>query len=166
MFMTVHPLRTMTTSSADARLVVKIFRKLAEFRRDYDETVLHELAAMLCRRMSERQADMVMSDALVMDNEIRFRLPAGLSLHEDCSGFPCPDAQALMTLIAHAGDCDHSLAAVAAEELGIENHRILRKCASVLALSLAQGGIEIGWGAAPRAMRMETSSSTDLDLRL
>ena len=38
---------------------------------------------MLCRCMPETQADKVMSDALAMDNELRFRLPRGLSLDDD-----------------------------------------------------------------------------------
>ncbi|MBV8448603.1 MAG: hypothetical protein JO094_00020 [Hyphomicrobiales bacterium] len=165
--MIIHPLNESTTQSSDAHLVLEIFRKLAEFRIDYDETCLHELFATLRRHMPEHHADQVMSDALVMDNEIRFRLPGGLSLDEDEAGFPGPDAQALMRLIAHAGATDHSLAAQAAEELGIENHRILRKCASVLASSLAQGGIEIGWeAAAPVGMPVKTGGSSDIDFRL
>ncbi|MBV9567426.1 MAG: hypothetical protein JO172_04750 [Hyphomicrobiales bacterium] len=164
--MTVHPLNEMATPASNARLVSEIFRKLAEFRIDYDETYLHELFAMLRRRMPERQADRVMSDALAMDNEIRFRLPDGLSLGEDDAGFPSPEAQALTRLIAYAGATDHSLAAAAAEELGIENHRILRKCASVLASSLAQGGIEIGWEAASVAIPMKARGSSDVDFRL
>jgi hypothetical protein len=166
--MTVHLLRAMTSASADVRLVAEIFRKLAEFRRDYDESVLQELVAMLRRRMSERQADKVMCDALAMDNELRFRLPAGLSLHRNETGLPCADARALITLIAHACDPDDSLAATAAEELGVRNHRVLRKCASVLALSLAQGGLEIGWEAPPAMQmeQMEARASPDVDLRL
>ena len=164
--MTVHPRNEMTTQSSNDRLVGEIFWKLAEFRKDYNETFLHELFAMLCRRMSERQADKVISDALAMDNEVRFRLPGGLSLDENNAGFPSSDVQALTRLIACAGAKDHSLAAAAAEELGIENHRILRKCASVLASSLAQGGIEIGWEAAPLAISMKARGSSDVDFRL
>ena len=164
--MSVHPLDEIATRSADAQLIGAIFRKLAQFREDYDERFLHELFAMLRRRMPEHQADKVMSDALAMDNEIRFRLRGGLSLDEDGLDFPCPHAQALTRLIAHAGARDHSLAAAAAEELGIENHRILRKYASVLASSLAQGGIEIGWEGAPATMPMTARGTPDVDFRL
>jgi hypothetical protein len=164
--MTVHPLNEMTTRSADARLIGTLFRKLAQFREDYDERYLHELFAMLRRRMPEQQADKVMSDALALDNEIRFRLPDGLLLEEDDPDFPCARAQALTRLISHAGAGDHGLAAAAAEELGIENHRILRKYASVLASSLAQGGIEIGWDAGPETMPMTARGTPDVDFRL
>jgi hypothetical protein len=165
--MTVHSLPEMTATSSDARFIAAIFRKLAEFREDYDERYLHELAAMLCRYMPETQADKVMSDALAMDNELRFRLPRGLSLNDDDDDtFTPADAEALTRLIAHAGATDHSLAAAAAEELGIENHRILRKCASVLALSLAEGGIEIGWEAPPAAMQTNACGARDVDFRL
>jgi hypothetical protein len=155
-----------TARSADARLIGAIFCKLAQFREDYDERFLHELFAMLCRRMPAHQADKVMSDGLAMDNEIRFRVPRGLSLDEDEADFPGPHLQALTRLIAHAGATDHSLAAAAAEELGIENHRILRKCASVLASSLAQGGIEIGWEAEPATLPMTARGAPDVDFRL
>jgi hypothetical protein len=72
----------------------------------------------------------------------------------------------LTRLIAHAGARDHSLATAAAEELGIENHRILRKYASVLASSLAQGGIEIGWEGAAATMPMTARGTPDVDFRL
>jgi hypothetical protein len=163
--MTVHAFREMTRAPADAGLIIEIFGKLVEFRRDYDETVLHDLAVILRARMSEPQADKAMCDALAMDNEIRFRLPAGLSLREEETGFPCTDTRALMKLIAHAGDPDHSLAAAAAEELGVQSHRILRKCASVLALSLAHGGLEIGWADAP-TKALETRAAPGAELHL
>lgn len=164
--MTVHALNEIARQSADARLIGTVFRKLAQFREDYDERYLHELFTTLCRRMPEQQADKVLSDALAMDNEIRFRLPGGLWLEEDNPAFPCPCVQALTRLIAHAGVSDHGLAAVAAEELGIENHRILRKYASVLASSLSQGGIEIGWDGAPDTLPMTLGRTPDVDFRL
>ena len=164
--MTIHALKEIAKRSADACLIGTLFRKLAQFRKDYDERYLHELFATLCRRMPEQQADKVMSDALAMDNEIRFRLPGGLALEEDNPEFPCPRANALTRLIAHAGAAEHGLAAAAAEELGIENHRILRKYASVLAWSLAQGGIEIGWDGAPDTLPMTIGRTRDVDFRL
>ncbi len=163
--MTVHVLDE-KARSADARLIGAIFRKLAQFREDYDERWLHELFAMLCRRMPAPQADKVMSDALAMDNEIRFRLPQGVFQDEDDLDFSSPRIEALTRLIAHAGTSDHSLAAVAAEELGIENHRILRRCASVLASSLAQGGMEIGWEAEAAPLPMTLRGAPDVDFRL
>jgi hypothetical protein len=164
--MTVHVLDETTARPAAARLIGDIFRKLAQFREDYDERFLQELFAMLCCRMSAGRADKVMSDALAMDNEIRFRLPDGLSLDEDDLDFPGQHVQALTRLIAHAGAADHNLVAAAAEELGIENHRILRKCASVLASSLAQGGIEIGWESEPATLPMTARAAPDADFRL
>jgi len=164
--MTVHALNEFAKQSTDARLIVTVFRKLAQFREDYDERYLHELFATLCRRMPEEQADKVMSDALAMDNEIRFRLPDGLSLEEDDPAFPCPHARALQRLVAHAGAAEHDLAAAAAEELGIENHRILRKYAGVLASSLTRGGVEIVWDGAADNLPMTLGRMPDADIRL
>jgi hypothetical protein len=164
--MTIQLLNETRTRATADRLIGAIFRKLAQFREDYDEIFLHELLAMLCPLMPEQQADKVLSDALAMDNEIRFRLPGGLSLDEDDMSFPCPRTRALTRLIAHAGANHHSLASAAAEELGIENHRILRKYASVLASSLAQGGIEFGWEVAPAGMPMASRETPDADFRL
>ena len=163
--MTVHTLPRMEVLPPNARLVAEIFRGLAVFRKDYDETILQELVARLRRHMPEGDADKVMSDALTMDNEIRFRLPSGLALRETGAGFASPAEKALMTLIGHAEEPDDMLARAAAVELGIENHRVLRKCASLLARSLTQAGIEIEWGAAPAAMQMAACGSPYVDIR-
>jgi hypothetical protein len=152
------------------RLVAEIFRKLAVFRKDYDGAVLQELAATLRRHMGEHQADKVMSDALVMDNEIRFRRPAGLILWPAGGKLAGAQEEALLALIRHADAAHDILAVAAAEELGIENHRVLRKCASLLARSLAQGGVDLGWGVAQTAMQiargLPLSGSSQADMRL
>jgi hypothetical protein len=145
-------------------VVIDIFRRLAEFRVDYEEAVLHGLATMLRRHMPESAADMVISDALTMDNEIRFRLPAGLSLRELAEFGASADETDLLTLIRHSADTDDRHAAEAAERLGIMHHRILRSCARLLERSLRQGGVEIEWEAAPTALRGAAVASSPADM--
>ncbi|SEC14662.1 hypothetical protein SAMN05444161_0595 [Rhizobiales bacterium GAS191] len=151
--MTLHVFSPAPAAPHAARLVLDIFRRLAAFREDYDEAVLHGLAAMLRRHMPEGAADKVTSDALVMDNEIRFRLPAGLAMQPQGEFRATHEEAALLSLVRHADDADDRLAVEAAERLGIVYHRVLRNCARMLARSLRQGGVETEWEAAPAAMR-------------
>jgi hypothetical protein len=144
--------------------VLDIFRRLAEFRAEYDEAVLFSLATVLRHLMPESAADKVMSDGLTMDNEIRFRLPAGLSLREPGELGASTDEADLLALVRHSADMDDRLAGEAAERLGIVHHRILRSCARVLERSLKQGGVEIEWEAAPRVLPGAAAASSSVEM--
>jgi hypothetical protein len=160
--MTIRTTPQRETPSAKVRFIAEIFRTLALFRKDYDERLLQELAATLRRRMSDEEADRIMSDALVMDNEIRFRLPAGLALEKVGATSVSADERALAALIVDADDPEG--AATAAEVLGIAQHRVLRQCASLLAGSLRRAGIETEWGATPATVQM-VSGRPYVDMR-
>jgi hypothetical protein len=152
--MTVHAFPRRGFLPRNAGLTVEIFRRLAKFREGYDEAILQELAEMLRRHMEEDEADQIMSDALALDNEIRFRLPCGLAVQDAGEGHAGAGEEALVTLIGHAEDGDAIMAVAMAERLGVENHHVLLELASALARSLKRGGIEIEWGSARAAMRM------------
>src|SRR6478672_5432666 len=85
-----------------AALMIDVFRGLSAFRSSSDERVLQELFAKLCEHMAEDAADRVLSAALALDNEIRFRMPCGLSLREQGDDPASPHEKALIILVAHA----------------------------------------------------------------
>ena len=140
-------------------LTIELFRGLFEFRQSYDELILQSLFAMLRERLTEREADKVLSDALALDNEIRFRLPCGLAVYDPSDDFASPDEEALVLMIAHAEDHGDPIGAVMAERLGITCHHVLRGCASTLAQSLKQAGIEIEWGHVPARLGLASATA-------
>jgi hypothetical protein len=150
--MTVRALPQRKLLPPHVALTIELFRGLSEFRQDYDGTILESLFAMLCEHMTGDEADKILSDTLALDNEIRFRLPCGLAVHDPGDDFASPDEEALVTLIARAEDHGDPTAALMAERLGIASYHALRECASSLARSLRQAGIETEWEHAPAAM--------------
>ena len=129
--------------TANERRIADLFRRLGKFREDCDAAILDEIALGLRLRMSEAQADQVMSDAVLVDNELRFRLAGGIDLNKPGDQFATADEDALVTLI---GAATHDfVAVVAAERLGIDNHRVLRQAAALLLRSLERGGFGVGW---------------------
>jgi len=145
--MTVDAFGSLPSLPPKARLVVEIFRRLAAFREDYDEAVLRGLMTVLCRHMAAAEADKVMSDVMIMHNEICFRVPRGLAFNDPGDAFASAHERALLLLIAHAAEpSDDEAAAEAAEALGIDSHRVLRICASLVARSLAGGGVDVASG--------------------
>jgi hypothetical protein len=126
-----------------AMMVAEIFRKLSAFRKDYDETVLDDIAAMLHRCMSAANADTLMRDALVMDNELRFRRPGGLKLHGMGHSSLSADEGLLLALIAASHVARSAPAMAMAKRLGVENGRVLWQAATAVARDLARAGIDV-----------------------
>ncbi|MEJ1938272.1 hypothetical protein WDZ92_49390 [Nostoc sp. NIES-2111] len=58
---------------ANAALVVNLFRRFNKFRSSYNQAHLAAAAETLRDRVGERHADAVMSDAIMLDNELRLR---------------------------------------------------------------------------------------------
>jgi hypothetical protein len=149
--MTVHILSGNGATARHVAPPIEIFRWLSEFRQGGGEGLLQDLFDRLRLRMGEVEADRVMSDALALDNEIRFRRPGGLELRPRGDVFLSADEAALAALIGHAHDL--AIAPAMAEKLGIGSHDILRQHAASFAGSLREGGIEYEWeGAATAAM--------------
>jgi hypothetical protein len=155
--MTVHALPPRKLPSRkflplEVTLTAEIFRRLSEFREDYGEAILQSLFGLLRQHMSEEDADRIMSDALTLDNEIRFRLPCGLSMLSSGEDFLSTDEEALVALLGHVGDPDGAMAIAMAERLGIGSHQVLRECACGLARSLEHAGIRLDHRSPPPAM--------------
>jgi hypothetical protein len=140
-----------------ATIVVETFRKLAEFHEDYDETVLSDIAAMLGQRMSPAGADLLLRDALVMDNELRFRRPGGLTLRMPGDASLSEDESAHLRLIAVSDDVDDTAAMAMAERLGVRHSRVLRRAAGVLARHLDRAN---GANEAPNARSPVASTAS------
>jgi hypothetical protein len=157
--MMVRALRQGKLLPPNVALTVELFRGLFEFRQNYDELILQCLFAMLRESVTEHDADKILSDALVLDNEIRFRLPCGLAMYEPGDDFASPDEEALVLMIAHAEDHGDPIGAVMAERLGIKCHHVLRGCASTLAQSLKQAGIEIEWRHVPARLGLASAAA-------
>jgi hypothetical protein len=105
--------------------------------------------------MSEVEADQVMSEALALDNEIRFRLPDGLRMRARGDVLSSTDEAALAALIAYADDS--AMAIAMAGKLGVGSHDIMRQHALALTLSLRRGGVQIEWESAPTAAMAVTA---------
>ena len=151
--------RTSEFLPPNVALTAEILRTLSKFREGYDERVLQGLFEMLCRLMTEGHADKIMSDALALDNEIRFRLPLGLDFGEPGDECASKDEEVLITLVGHAEKAAGVTAAAMADKLGIGNHQTLRERACALARSLRLAGVEIEWGRTPPPTPMEARAA-------
>jgi hypothetical protein len=158
--MSVRVLPEAEVLSPPVALSIELFRALAEFRQAYDEGILQDLFARLRRLTDEKAADEILANALALDNEIRFRMPAGLALRDQDDELVSPDEEALATLIGLAEEEDNPAVIAMAERLGIENHHVLRACASALARSLRRAGIEIELGGGPAVMPVTAYTAT------
>ena len=126
-----------------AMMVVEIFRKLSEFRQDYDKAPLDDILAMLRCSMSTANADTLMRDALLMDNELRFRRPGGLDLHGTGHSSLSADEGLLLALIQVSDGPKSAPAMAVTKRLGVENGRVLWQAAIAVARDLVRAGIDV-----------------------
>lgn len=64
------------------RFVLELFRHMAVFRTTYDEEALQSAARHVERRLGREQADEVMADAVLLDNELRCQTAVTLAFEE------------------------------------------------------------------------------------
>jgi hypothetical protein len=103
------------TAAPAAMMIVEVFRRLSEFRRDYDETTLDDIAAMLGCFMSAANADTLMREHMTGHSSL-----------------------------IQASDGSESAPAIAATtRLGVENGRVLWQAAIAVARDLVRAGIDV-----------------------
>ena len=130
-------------ATSERDFVVEVFRKLSEFRQDYDEATLDDILAMLRCSMSTANADTLMRDALLMDNELRFRRPGGLDLHGTGHSSLSADEGLLLALIQASDGPTSAPAMAVTKRLGVENGRVLWQAAIAVARDLVRAGIDV-----------------------
>ena len=143
--MTVHFLPQVEARilSGQPLMVIAIFRTLDLFRRDYDPDHLRRLSDRLARDLMPAIADSLVSDAILVDNELRLRA-GGFVFFLDDTPTASLDEAALLTMLAAMQEGDRPRAWQAGIQIGILQPRMLLILAHRLACKLAQAGVSLG----------------------
>jgi hypothetical protein len=126
-----------------AVLVVNLFRRFDRFRRSYNQVHLDAAAEALRTRVGERHADAIMSDAIMMDNELRLRTAGRLAFLSDASPTASTDELALVGIVAAMQAGQSRKAGEYALQLEILQARSLIMLAYRLGARLAEAGISL-----------------------
>ncbi|MCP8937262.1 hypothetical protein NK718_01935 [Alsobacter sp. SYSU M60028] len=129
-----------------ALFVVNLFRRFDRFRHGYDQAHLDAADASVRERLGERSADGVMSDALMVDNELRLRTSGAFSFNPDGSPQATPDELSLLSMIAAMQTGHYRVAAECAVELDIIQSRTMLMLAHRLGSRLAAAGLRLDTG--------------------
>lgn len=125
--MSVHPLPQVAglLLQADALAIADMFRRFDRFRGDYDAAHLAAVSARLAGIMAGPSADAVISEALLVDGEIRLRANGRFVFFNEGAPTASADEAALLNLIAAMQSADYTAAAEAAIQLQILQARAL-----------------------------------------
>lgn len=142
---------------ANAALIVNLFRRFNKFRSGYSQTHLDAASEMLRARVGERHADAIMSDAIMMDNELRLRTAGRFVFLADSSATASADELALVGIVSAMQAGQSRKAGEYALQLEVFQARALMMLAYRLGARLAEAGLtldpaalEIDIDAAPR----------------
>jgi hypothetical protein len=141
----------------NASVVIRVFRKLDLFRRDYQSSHLQELVNALAGTLQLEAADAIVSESLMLDNELRLRATGTIAFFPADAPTASHDEAALLNLIAGMQHGDYRRAAHAAVQLEILQSRMLLILAHKLGRRLAEAGIRLDGvytGAVPPAGSM------------
>jgi hypothetical protein len=127
-----------------ARLVLTIFRQLDEFRLDYRQEHLETLAGLLAEKLDPEKADGVLSDALLLDNELRSRSATTFAFFPLEAPTASADEARLVNLLSAMQRGQYRRAAEAAVELEILQTRMLLVLAYRLARRLLEANVDLG----------------------
>ncbi len=149
--MSVHPLPQVAglLLPSDAMLVADAFRRFERFRSDYDSRHLNVVSRRLCAAMCPDLADAVISDALLVDSEIRMRAKGPFVCFNEGAPTASADEAALLNLIGAMQSADYTAAAEAAIQLEIMQARALFSLVFRLGQRLMEAGIRFR----PRSFR-------------
>lgn len=134
-----------------ALFIVGIFRLFDCFRRDYDQSCLDAAQGTIQARLGEAASHGVMSDALLLDNELRVRTTGHLVFMPVGSASASPDERSLARLVAalqarsyrHAAECVLDLDIIQSRTMLILAERLacrLRSAGLVLPFATRAGG--------------------------
>jgi hypothetical protein len=141
--MTIHALPQVASLLLpdSASVVIRIFRKLDLFRRDYQSSHLQELVNTLAGTLQLEAADAIVSEALMLDNELRLRATGSVLFFPADAPTATHDEAALLNLISAMQCGDYRRAAHAAVLLEILQSRMLLILAHKLGRRLSEAGI-------------------------
>lgn len=126
---------------SSALFLVGMFRLFDCFRRDYDQSCLDAALGIVRARLGAAASDGVMSDALLLDNELRVRTAGHLAFMPVGSAAASPDERSIVHLIAALQARSYRHAAECALDLDILQSRTMLMLAERLAERLSQAGV-------------------------
>jgi hypothetical protein len=143
--MTVHALPQVASMVLDPqpRMVIQLFRKLDVVRREDRTDHPHDLADLLAATLPLSMVDAIVSDAIMVDNELRLRATGTILFFPHDAPTASHDEAALLNLISAIQRGDYRRAAHAAVQLEILQSRMLLILAHRLAGKLAQAGVTL-----------------------
>lgn len=121
--------------------VVGMFRLFDCFRRDYDQSCLDAALWLVRARLGAAASDGVISDALLLDNELRVRTTGHLAFMPVGSAGASPDEHSIVHLIAALQARSYRHAAECALDLDILQSRTMMILAERLATRLSEAGL-------------------------
>ena len=129
-----------------AMFVINLFRRFDRFRAGYDQSHLDAAAESIRARLGEAAADGVMSDALMVDNELRLRTSGAFAFQPDGSPTASDDEVVLLSMVAAMQTGNYRVAAECAVQLDILQSRTMLMLANRLAARLAAAGLRLDQG--------------------
>jgi hypothetical protein len=129
-----------------ALFVLNLFRRFHRFRAGYDQSHLDAAAQSIRARLGEAAADGVMSDALMVDNELRLRTTGTYDSQPEGSPTASGDEVALLSMLAAMQTANYRVAAECAVQLDIIQSRTMLMLANRLAARLAAADLRLDQG--------------------
>ena len=129
-----------------ALFVLNLFRRFDRFRAGYDQSHLDTAAQSIRARLGDVAADGVMSDALMVDNELRLRTSGAFAFQPEGSPTASDDEVALLSMLAAMQTGHYRVAAECAVKLDILQSRTMLMLANRLAARLAASGLRLDQG--------------------
>ena len=158
--MTIHalPPSVRVLLPADALFVIDVLRRFERFRNGYDQIHLDVAAASIRDRLGDAAVDGLMSDALLLDNEIRLRTHGEFAFMAEGAPTATDHELTLLRMIASLQDGGFRQAGEDAVDLEIAQSRTLLMLANKIAsrllshgLRLSRGMLGPNWSARPLA---------------
>ncbi|PSC05170.1 hypothetical protein SLNSH_10170 [Alsobacter soli] len=158
--MTIHalPSSVRILLPADALFVIDVLRRFERFRNGYDQRHLDAAAASIRDRLGDGAVDGLMSDALLLDNELRLRTSGDFEFMAEGVPTATDGEITLLRMIAALQDGSFKLAGQDAADLEIVQSRALLMLANKFASRLASHGLRLSrnmlgpnWSARPIA---------------
>ena len=131
---------------ADALFVIDVLRRFERFRHGYDQKHLDAAAAAIRERLGDAAVDGLMSDALLLDNELRLRTNGAFDCMPEGAPSATQDELHLIRMIACMQASEYKSAAEHATRLEIVQSRALLMLANKIAARLADYGLRLDHG--------------------
>jgi hypothetical protein len=146
--------------------VVEVFRLFDEFRRGYDPSYLDAAQGIIRQRLGTPFSHGVMSDALLLDNELRVRTTGHLVFMPAGSATASRDERSLARLLAALQVRSYRHAAECAVDLDILQSRTVLLLAERLTFRLREAGLVLPFTATSAGPDKSANGSAAAMLRV